>query len=266
MILTDAAPSRREGSKHPPPFQVFLDFDGTLVGPNVAIVLVEAFAPDGARVAHEVDLLLHSGELTLRQAWERQAALLRASQIPEMARYAVENVPLRPGAHRLLEMLDRHGIPVTIVSGGIDFYIYPILEREKIRYPVLADSMETNQDGQIHVLHPHGHPTCRLCGICKALVVSGATGPRTVFIGDGSTDRYAAEVSDIVFARRRLLEYCRAEGIPCYPFETFDPVTEQVAAWLERGEPLPPPRQRGRSDTACPISRDLAASPSAAPA
>ncbi len=241
-----------------PPFQVFLDFDGTLVGPNVAIVLVEAFAPDGARVAREVDLLLHSGELTLRQAWERQAALLTATQIPQMIQYAIDNVPLRPGAHRLLDLLDRHGIPVTVVSGGLDFYIHPILARERIPYPVLSDTMQAGTDGHIRVQHPYGHPTCRLCGIWKAKVVSEAPGPRKVFIGDGSTDRYAAEVTDIVFARRRLLEYCRAEGIPCYPFEAFDPVTEQMESWLVRGDALPPPRRLGRFETACPISQALA--------
>lgn len=238
---------------------MMIDFDGTLVEPNVAIVLVEEFCPDGARVANEVDLLLHSGKMTLREAWEREAALMRSDQVPEMIRFVEKNIPLREGAHDLLRLLARHRVPTTIVSGGLDFYIAPVLQREKIDLPVLSDTSTVAPDGHLRVLHPHGHATCRLCGICKAQVVRGRepNGRRVVFVGDGSTDQYAAEVADIVFARRRLLDLCRRRGIPAFPFEAFGPVTERVTAWLEGGEALPPPRALGLTDSACPISRAL---------
>jgi 2-hydroxy-3-keto-5-methylthiopentenyl-1-phosphate phosphatase len=42
-----------------------------------------------------------------------------------------------------------------------------------------------------------------------------------IFIGDGFSDRFAIELSDVVFAKRQLLAYCRERGIPCTPFETF---------------------------------------------
>ncbi|HZY69780.1 MAG TPA: HAD-IB family phosphatase [Thermoplasmata archaeon] len=241
------------------PLSLMIDFDGTLVEPNVAIVLVEQFCPDGARVANEVDLLLHSGKMTLREAWEREAALMRADQIPEMIDYVVRHIPLREGAHELLGLLARHRVPTQIVSGGLDFYIDPVLKREGIDLPVRSDTSTTAPDGHLRVLHPHGHATCRLCGICKAQVVrgSGGNGTRVAFVGDGSTDQYAAEVADIVFARRRLLDLCRKRGIPAYPFEAFPPVTERLRGWLEEGEPLPPPRPLGLADSACPISRDL---------
>ena len=67
----------------------------------------------------------------------------------------------------------------------------------------------------------------------------------TIFIGDGSTDRFAAEVADIVFARRRLLRYCQTQGIECYPFEDFHPVTTQLRAWLEGAQPLPRAESEG---------------------
>ena len=72
----DAAPTA--------PLAMMIDFDGTLVEPNVAMVLVEKFCPNGAEVAEEVDLLLHAGKMTLREAWEREASLMVADQIPEM--------------------------------------------------------------------------------------------------------------------------------------------------------------------------------------
>jgi phosphoserine phosphatase len=83
-----------------PQIRVVLDFDGTLVDPNVAIVLVTEFAENGREVAHEVDRLLHEGKIGLREAWQRQAALLPGDRILEMAQYVRSNVPLRSGARK----------------------------------------------------------------------------------------------------------------------------------------------------------------------
>jgi 2-hydroxy-3-keto-5-methylthiopentenyl-1-phosphate phosphatase len=248
----------------PPTLSVVLDFDGTLVEPNVAIVLVTEFAPDGARIAHEIDILLHEGKIGLREAWQRQAALLPGDRIPEMARFVRDHVPLRRGARELLELLRQHRVPVTVVSGGLEFYIREVLDREHLDLPILSDHLVFDADGSGHVTHPHGHPTCRVCGICKAGVVQSVDGDhRTVFIADGSTDRYGAEVADIIFARRRLLDYCRRSGLPVYPFEDFEPVTEQFHRWLEQGEPLPPPRRTGLATSICPLSQEAFAASNA---
>jgi 2-hydroxy-3-keto-5-methylthiopentenyl-1-phosphate phosphatase len=255
-----AAASEPSGlSTNPPPLRIFLDFDGTLVESNVAVDLVARFAEDGTRVAHEVDEQLHRGEITLREAWERQAALLPWDRVSKMTDFAVREIPLRTGARELIDLLRKHSVPVVVLSGGLDFYIRAILDREGLEYPFLSDTSTKGADGRLKVEHPHGHATCRQCGICKAqaIHVPLPVAERTVFIGDGSTDRFAAEVADIVFARRRLLAYCQAQGIRCYPFEDFRPVTAQLRAWLEGQEPIPPRRSLGLSDSICPISRAL---------
>lgn len=247
----------------PPPYRMFLDFDGTLVEPNVAVELVERFAPDGARVAHEVDEELHQGKITLREAWERQAALLPWSKVAAMTDYVVREIPLRVGARELLDVLRAHDVPVVVLSGGLDFYIRAILEREALDLDFLSDTAVRTGNGGLKVEHPHGHPVCRQCGICKAQAIESPhpRADRTIFVGDGSTDRFAAEVADVVFARRRLLKYCETRGIRCYPFEDFRPVTRQVRAWLEGAEPAPPRRVRGLVDSPCPISRSVVSPP-----
>ncbi len=256
----DAWVSTRRSDSRIPPFRIYLDFDGTLVEPNVAVVLVERFAEDGARVAHEVDEQLHRGEITLRQAWERQAALLPWDRVPAMTDFVRREVPLRVGARELIDLLIARSVPLLVLSGGLDFYIRAILEREGYDLPFFSDIAEPGPDGRLRVTHPHGHPDCRQCGICKAQVLGHLLPPaaRSVFIGDGSTDRFAAEVADIVFARRRLLTYCRERGIPHLPFEDFRPVTERMRLWLDGSELVPGRPVRGLSISLCPISRDLA--------
>lgn len=248
------------GGRRPHGLRVVLDFDGTLVDPNVAILLVEEFAENGRKIAHEIDELLHTGQIGLREAWQRQAAILPGNRIPEMARFVRQKVPLRQGAREFLRLADRHSVPVTVVSGGLEFYIREVLDREGIDLPIRSDRLLVEPDGRVRVIHPYEHPTCRLCGICKAAIVDGPGAQRTVFVADGSTDRYGAETADIVFARRRLLDYCRRAGIPCFPFEDFAPVTSQFRRWLEEGVALPPPRRRGLADSLCPISQRLSGS------
>jgi 2-hydroxy-3-keto-5-methylthiopentenyl-1-phosphate phosphatase len=243
------------------PFAVWIDFDGTLVEPNVAMVLVAEFGLNGVAAAREVDELLHAGKITLREAWEREVAILPGDRLSEMAEYAVRHSPLRAGARELIELLDRHSVPAMVISGGVDFYIEPILNREGIRWPYLSDRLIRTPGGGLGVDHPHGHATCRLCGICKAQAVRTSTsnGYSSVFIGDGSTDKYAAEVADVVFARRRLLNYCRERGIPHLPFEDLHPVREWFAARLEGSVSSTEGRRSlGLLDSACPISRALA--------
>jgi 2-hydroxy-3-keto-5-methylthiopentenyl-1-phosphate phosphatase len=244
----------------PPPFRMLVDFDGTLVEPNVAIILVEEFAPDGKRIAHEIDELLHTGKITLREAWTRQVALLDPHKLSEMAEWSVRHTPFRAGAREMLDLLRRHGIPTTIVSGGLDFYIDPILKHAGIDLPVFSDRIRPDGNGGLELLHPYGHATCRLCGICKAQLTHPFPAPplRTAFAGDGSTDRYAAEVADLVFARRRLKSYCEKAQIPYVPFEDFYPVIERLTKWLDEGRPIPPPRALGVASSACPISTALA--------
>jgi 2-hydroxy-3-keto-5-methylthiopentenyl-1-phosphate phosphatase len=243
------------------PVSVFIDFDGTLVVPNVAILLVERFGKDGVRVAARLDRELHEGRITLRQAWEEEAALLDAAQVPQMIDYVLANAPLRAGARELVGLFGRYRVRCTVLSGGLDFYIDPVLRREGIPWSIRSETSVPGPDGRLLVLHPYGHPTCRLCGICKAEAVRPPPGGRTVFVGDGSTDRYAAEVADVVFARHRLHSFCRGHGIPCVPFEELGPVVERMEGWLSGQVPWPDRGRIGMAGSPCPISRELAVGP-----
>ena len=70
----------------------------------------------------------------------------------------------------------------------------------------------------------------------NASVPRGPRGPLRVLVGDGRSDFCAAAHADVVFARASLLDHCRARGIRCVPFETFDVVGD----FIERNilEPL----------------------------
>jgi 2-hydroxy-3-keto-5-methylthiopentenyl-1-phosphate phosphatase len=94
---------------------------------------------------------------------------------------------------------------------------------------------------------PYGHPACFVCGTCKRERVRAhrAAGRFVAFVGDGESDRYAAWHADLVFAKHRLAELCRAEGWPYRAWQRFADVGREIAASLTRGEV---PRTRGELD------------------
>ena len=44
-----------------------------------------------------------------------------------------------------------------------------------------------------------------------------ASGLPVVFVGDGTSDRHAARVADVLFAKEPLASWCRQEGVAHYP-------------------------------------------------
>jgi 2-hydroxy-3-keto-5-methylthiopentenyl-1-phosphate phosphatase len=76
------------------------------------------------------------------------------------------------------------------------------------------------------VEHPFSDARCDKCGTCKKaqLLELGKKGYTTVYIGDGISDRCPAREADVLFARDGLLEYCRREGLQCFPYDDFGDV------------------------------------------
>lgn len=125
------------------------------------------------------------------------------------------------------------GALVEVVSDGLGFYVASNLEALD---PALADlpiatTRNEVHDGRAGVSFPYGHPDCFVCGTCKRERVRAhqASGRFVVFVGDGTSDRYAAHHADLVFAKDKLLAWMRATGRPVQPWHGF----AWLAAWFQ---------------------------------
>jgi 2-hydroxy-3-keto-5-methylthiopentenyl-1-phosphate phosphatase len=78
---------------------------------------------------------------------------------------------------------------------------------------------------------PPPEPHCTHgCATCKpaALERLAPAGVLRAFVGDGLSDRHAARVADIVFAKGDLAAFCERAGIAYTPFDTLTAVAECV--------------------------------------
>ena len=164
---------------------------------------------------------LFSGEITLHEEIERQFATVKAP-LDEVVAWVVENVRVRPGLAELVERF--HPL---VVSSGLHELIDPVLAREGVEVELLANRAVPGPDGWRIVWRDE--VDCPVCGQpCKRNMLPDGDG-RLVYVGDGYSDRCAAQAADRIFARRGLAAYLDEQAIA---YEPFDDLFE-VAAGLE---------------------------------
>jgi 2-hydroxy-3-keto-5-methylthiopentenyl-1-phosphate phosphatase len=206
---------------------LLVDFDGTACAADVASELCQRFAPQGWQ---HYDESVRRGELTPREAIDHQAQLLTGSH-EEMLAFVLDSFAIDPGFLAVAAWAEQQQIAVAVVSDGFGFYIEPLLAAAGLPdLPVYANRLVRHPEGW-HLEHPHQHAECRSCGTCKVLAISRyrARLGTVAFVGDGESDAYAARCADVVFAKLRLAEICRRDGIDYCEWHRFGNVRERLA-------------------------------------
>lgn len=211
-----------------PRYIMVADFDGTAAAHDVQQVILDALADPEAWRA--INRRWVAGEMTTAERARRQWALIRGGEDAVLAVLAREQ--LDPGFPAFAAFCAERGYPLTIVSDGFDFYIQPLLATAGLTaLPVVSNSLRyvqgTPELGFLLQRSPDQY-----YGNDKTFVIEGLRRPGStvVFFGDGFSDRAAARVADLLFAKDRLAQYCRDEGLPYQPFETFLDVIDYFAA------------------------------------
>jgi 2,3-diketo-5-methylthio-1-phosphopentane phosphatase len=205
-----------------------VDFDGTVTKIDLLDTIASRFGDPV--VYQEVDDGLDEGRLSLREVITREFRPV-TKPLAEVVAWELENVELRPGFHELVELAGERGWRFVIVSSGFHELIEPILEREGLDVELHANRVDPRTDGW--VVEWRYDESCETCGeSCKRSIARRFAGEGDiVYIGDGYSDRCAAEAADEVFATRGLARYLAERGVPFEPFDDF----HQVAAKLRDG-------------------------------
>jgi len=151
----------------------------------------------------------------------RDAELLRkeAAAMPHDAAFA-----------SFVDSVRARGAQVEIVSDGLGFYVQSNLETLGVADVFVATNDNAVEGGGAGMSFPFSHPSCFVCGTCKRerVRLHQAAGRVVVFVGDGTSDRFAAAHADMVFAKEALARICRAEGWPALEWDDFEDVGREV--------------------------------------
>ncbi len=204
---------------------VVSDFDGTITEEDLLDTIASRFGDP--RVYEEVEAGLDEGRMPLREVITREFRAVRAA-LADVVDWELENVRIRRGFPELVELARERGWRLVVVSSGFHELIEPILDSIGVEVEVHANRVEPRGDGW-RVLWRYGDE-CGSCGeSCKRALASDlADEGELVYVGDGYSDRCAAELADRVFARRGLARYLESRAVPYEPFEDFFDVARSL--------------------------------------
>jgi len=204
-----------------------VDFDGTVTEEDLLDEIASRFGDPV--VYQEVEDGLDEGRMALREVITREFAPVR-KPLEEIVTWELENVHIRAGFRELVELAAERGWRFVIVSSGFHELIEPILEHEGVEVELHANRVDPRLDGW-RVLWRYDE-SCDSCGeSCKRSIVQELGGDgEIVYVGDGYSDRCAAEASDRVFATKGLAHYLDERGVPYERFEDFHDIARGLAS------------------------------------
>jgi 2-hydroxy-3-keto-5-methylthiopentenyl-1-phosphate phosphatase len=210
--------------------RIFCDFDGTITTTDNIISLMKRFAPPEWNALKDAII---SQQISIKEGVGAMFSLLPSSLRDELVHYLLDTHQLRQGFKEFIDWTQQQEIKLKIVSGGIDFFVEPILDGIISAKEVYCNSADFSGD-TIRITWPHAcDEHCNNeCGCCKTSIIRHEAEPRDflVMIGDSITDLEGAKMADLVFACDDFLaDKCKELGLNYRYFETF----HEVIAGLE---------------------------------
>ncbi|MBB3110451.1 2-hydroxy-3-keto-5-methylthiopentenyl-1-phosphate phosphatase [Paenibacillus phyllosphaerae] len=201
---------------------IFCDFDGTITVNDNIVAIIKHFNPPGWETI--VDDIIQQRK-SIQEGVGELFRLLPTSMKDEVIDYAISNVRIREGFEQMLEFTRQHDIEFYVTSGGIDFFVYPVLARFGIPEDHIYCNGSDFTGDRIEITWPHpcGDKCSNNCGMCKPTIMHRFPTDRhhRILIGDSVTDFEGAKIADVVFSRSHLTTKCEELGLAHHEFENF---------------------------------------------
>ena len=234
----ESAPTAQWTNRPP---AVLCDFDETTAVENVAELLLRHFSRESAW--HQLRRRFREKRISFK-VYQETAFNDTGAGRDAMTALVKEKATLRPHFQQLWQHCQVRGIPLAIVSVGLDFYVEALLEREGLEdVPRYTASTTFTPDG-IAFEYPNPwdgsgaspYDVCREWGNCKCSVLNKyrERGHSIVYVGDGRSDACPASIADFVLARGPLLELCGENWITHLEFQDFRDVIRGLEYWTAR--------------------------------
>ena len=149
---------------------IFCDFDGTITMKDNIVAIMKQFAPPEWKSI--TDQIMNQ-EISIREGVGTLFSLLPSSLQKEVTTFAIEQAEIRPGFKRLLQHVTEEQILFYVVSGGIDFFVDPILKPYQLKSSqVFRNESDFSGEG-MKILWPNPCDAhCDVdCGLCKTSII-----------------------------------------------------------------------------------------------
>lgn len=204
---------------------VLCDFDGTISRIDVSDTIFTKWL---GQTWSEIDQEWHDGKISMVELYERCWDLLPASETE--LRGFVDQVEIDPYFKKFVSECRQQEVPIYLVSDGFDFYIERIMGRYGLSLLDFYSNHLSFIDDKPVLGFDNQHPDCIQCANCKKFVMDDKRqdSEYVIYIGNGLSDRCAAEHADLVFAKDSLLEHCKTKEISHVAYQDFGEIIEYL--------------------------------------
>lgn len=199
---------------------IYCDFDGTITKKDAVNTFFEMYAPEKWL---ESEQLWIDGKITSQENAIIQVGLLPEISPKQLQDY-IESIEIDEYFPEFAKYVKSRNIKFTILSDGFDLFITKTLERFNLSgIPVFANHL-VYENNKFRIEFPYHTTKCDVgAGMCKC---SRVTEDKFCYIGDGTSDLCIAKKADILFATKKLNQYCNENAINHIPFKSFRNIIE----------------------------------------
>jgi len=214
-------------------YAIVADFDGTITlqDSNDSLCLA---CGNAENVKIEADFC--AGVISGKEAVHLHFQALRIG-FQEYFDFLDSHIQIDPGFDVFLQQLRARHMPFFIVSGGYRQGIQRILGEDRMNGVQIFANDLLDDKGYLLPSGAMEGAVCTEpigpCGNCKKVcldIIRHQTKKKILFIGDGLTDRCAAQKADLLFAKEgcALAEYCRTHDLPYVSYKGFSDLVKTL--------------------------------------
>jgi len=211
-------------------FAFISDFDGTLTKKDFYKILSDTYYKE------ELSPIFKSwknGEMKDREYLSYVFNNVHRSEVE--LNEDILNIAFDPYAKAFIEQVKAAGGDFIVISAGTNYYIDKVLEKNNIDGVDVYSNKSVFKDNGIYFdLDEHSEFYSDLYGIDKLIVIEKLkSNYRKIFYaGDSTPDLNPALVSDVVFAKGKLVDLLKKEKKEFIEFESFSEVWDKLKKYL----------------------------------
>ena len=213
---------------HKREFKIFVDFDGTITLKDIGEEIYRKFG--SKEKVNEIIKNLLTDKISSRQCWKQLCETVPSIDENQLSKF-IDQLDVDPTFIPFFNFCKDREIELVVLSDGFDFYIDRIFAKaglSDVKY--YSNKLFVNEQGKLKTEYPHYDASFPRSANCKRnhILNHSSDDDYTIYIGDGNSDKDAAQYCDFIFAKRDLLKFCSKEKISFYPFNNFEDVTVKL--------------------------------------
>ena len=214
--------------------KVFVDFDGTITLEDVGDAIFRKFG-EVEKVNQIIDGLLKD-KISSRQCWDELCDSVNVVSKNELDKF-IDFIDVDPTFLPFVKFCSDNELELVVLSDGFDYYIERLFNKAGLTgINYYSNKLFVNENGILKAEYPYFDSDSPTSANCKRNHIINHSGDEdyTIYIGDGNSDKDAAQYCDFIFGKNALARFCSMERISFYPFNNFEDVKNKITVLLEK--------------------------------